>query len=74
VFDCLRASGCALCINDEEQPPWTELVGTTDWGYARLRCEAYTDQSLADWIAKMKAHTWARSWPFASSNWPALVY
>jgi uncharacterized protein YecE (DUF72 family) len=58
VFDCLRANRCALCVNDGEESPWTDLVHTTDWGYVRLRREAYTDKSLASWIKKLKAQKW----------------
>jgi uncharacterized protein YecE (DUF72 family) len=64
VFDCLRASRCALCINDEEKSPWSELVRTTDWSYLRLRREAYTDKSLAGWIEKLKAQKGTEAYVF----------
>jgi len=65
TFGCLRSSGCALCINDdEEQSPWTKLVRTTDWGYLRLRCEAYTDRQLATWIKKLIAQKWRDAYVF----------
>ena len=56
VFDLLSAKQIALCINDDDkESPWTELVRTTDWGYLRLRREAYTDKALATWIEKLRA-------------------
>jgi uncharacterized protein YecE (DUF72 family) len=65
-FDCLRSHGCALCVNDDkEQSPWTEnLVGTADWGYLRLRREAYTDRHLATWVKKLKAQKWREAYVF----------
>jgi len=64
TFDCLRASRCALCVNDEDESPWTKLVRTTDWGYLRLRREAYTDRVLANWIKKLKAQKWKEAYVF----------
>jgi uncharacterized protein YecE (DUF72 family) len=59
TFGCLRSHGCALCINDDEKKsPWTRLERTTDWGYLRLRREAYTDRSLAAWLKKLRAQKW----------------
>jgi len=64
VFDCLRAHRVALCINDEDKSPWAELVDTTDWGYLRLRREAYTDQSLTAWIKQLKGQKWKEAYVF----------
>jgi uncharacterized protein YecE (DUF72 family) len=64
TFDCLRASGCALCINDGEESPWTDLVGTADWGYLRLRRQSYTNRRLADWIKKLRAQKWRDAYIF----------
>ena len=64
VFDCLRAHRVALCINDEDKSPWAELVETTDWGYLRLRREAYTDQSLTAWIKQLKGQKWKEAYVF----------
>jgi uncharacterized protein YecE (DUF72 family) len=64
TFDCLRSSGCALCVNDDDDSPWTDLVHTSDWGYLRLRREAYTDKSLAAWVEKLKAQKWREAYVF----------
>lgn len=64
TFDCLRSSGCALCVNDEEESPWTDLVRTADWGYVRLRREAYTDEDLTAWIEKLRAQKWSDAYVF----------
>ena len=62
VFDCLRAQNCALCTNDEDKSPWTDLVRTTSWGYVRLRRKAYTDKSLARWIKTLNAQKWPEAY------------
>lgn len=64
TFDCLRSSGCALCINDGDESPWTDLVRTADWGYLRLRREAYTNRQLAAWIKKLRAQKWRDAYVF----------
>ena len=64
TFACLRSSGCALCVNDEDKSPWTDLVHTADWGYLRLRREAYTDKGLAAWVEKLRAQKWREAYVF----------
>ena len=64
VFACLRANRVALCTNDEDESPWTQLVPTTDWGYLRLRREAYTEKALAGWIEKLAAPKWTAAYVF----------
>ncbi len=64
TFDCLRSSGCALCVNDEDESPWTDLVHTADWGYLRLRREAYTDKSLAAWVEQLREQKWREAYVF----------
>ena len=50
VFDCLRKNACALCIADAEDLPEPRLINTANWGYVRLRREAYTANELRKWI------------------------
>ena len=64
VFDCLRASRCALCVADAEDLPAADLVSTASWGYVRLRRDEYTDASLAQWIKRMKAQGWDQAFVF----------
>jgi len=64
VFDCLRASSCALCVADAEELPRTKLIATADWGYIRLRRETYTKQALVDWIKKMRSLPWNEAYVF----------
>ena len=64
TFDCLRSRGCALCVNDEDESPWTDLVPTADWGYVRLRREVYTNKNLNAWIEKLRAQKWRDAYVF----------
>jgi uncharacterized protein YecE (DUF72 family) len=64
TFDCLRANRCVLCTNDDDESPWTELVRTADWGYVRMRREAYSDKSLRAWIKRLKAQKWRHACVF----------
>ncbi|CAN5735007.1 DUF72 domain-containing protein [soil metagenome] len=57
VFDVLRSRNLALCIaqTDEDETP---LVATADWGYIRLRREAYSTADLAAWLQNINAQPW----------------
>jgi uncharacterized protein YecE (DUF72 family) len=57
VFDALRAHNVALCIaqTDEDETP---SVATADWGYLRLRREAYGSHELEAWLRRMRAQAW----------------
>jgi uncharacterized protein YecE (DUF72 family) len=57
VYRCLRASGCALCIADTDDFT-CPTIGTSRWGYVRLRREMYSDKELCDWIKKVRAQSW----------------
>jgi uncharacterized protein YecE (DUF72 family) len=58
VFDLLRAHACTLCVADVDDGPTPNLVSTAAWGYARLRREAYSDNELREWIARIKSQLW----------------
>lgn len=58
VFDLLRKKSCALCIADNDDAPDPEIVGTTNWGYIRLRRANYTDRQLRAWIRKIRSQDW----------------
>jgi uncharacterized protein YecE (DUF72 family) len=64
TFALLRAHGCALCINDSEDSPFTEIMSTADWGYLRLRRGDYTDKELAAWLKKVRAQSWTHAYIF----------
>lgn len=64
VFSCLRAHHVALCVNDEDKSPFTDLVSTSDWGYVRLRRENYSDKDLRSWLRKIKSQSWDEAFVF----------
>jgi uncharacterized protein YecE (DUF72 family) len=64
VFACLRANSCALCIADADDLPVTDVVGTTGWGYVRLRREEYTDECLGEWVEKLRSQAWDEAYVF----------
>ncbi|MDP9036827.1 MAG: DUF72 domain-containing protein, partial [Myxococcota bacterium] len=57
VFAVLRERGVALCIAEGEALA-TPLVATADWGYVRLRRDAYSDETIAEWAQKIRAQPW----------------
>jgi uncharacterized protein YecE (DUF72 family) len=64
VFAALRARGAALCVADTGEEPVTPLVATTDWGYVRLRREAWSDAELAGWARRIAAQPWTDAFVF----------
>jgi uncharacterized protein YecE (DUF72 family) len=64
VYSCLRAHSAAICCVDDEGPACDKVIGTTNWGYVRLRQERYTDARLIKWIEKLKAQDWNECFVF----------
>ena len=64
VYDCLAAHGSALCLADTEKNDAPELVATSDWGYLRLRREAYDDAELTAWVERVKGQNWRAAYVF----------
>jgi uncharacterized protein YecE (DUF72 family) len=56
TYRLLEAAGAALCGGDGDDegrvPP--PLVKTAPFAYVRLRNDAYTDQELAEWAARLR--------------------
>jgi uncharacterized protein YecE (DUF72 family) len=65
VFAALRARNAALCIADQaEDEDATPFVATADWGYLRLRREAYTRADLDGWAARIREQAWGDCYAF----------
>jgi uncharacterized protein YecE (DUF72 family) len=64
VYECLRAHAAALCSVDDEGPARDRVVGTTSWGFVRLREERYSDARLKKWIDKLDAQDWDEVYVF----------
>ncbi len=62
VYDALKTAGASLCLSERESegkdsaPP--PLIETADWGYVRLRLEAYSDADLQQWAERLAATGW----------------
>jgi uncharacterized protein YecE (DUF72 family) len=63
VFTVLRDAGAALVIADAADDT-TPRVATADWGYLRLRREAYDDADLARWADWIHAQGWTDCFTF----------
>lgn len=53
----LATAGVASCTADhdpEDGTPSAPLWSTARWGYARLRRRRYTDDELAEWLARLR--------------------
>ncbi len=63
VFDALRARRAALCIAEGEALV-SPVVATADWGYVRLRRDAYPEALLHEWAEKIRAQPWKEAFVF----------
>lgn len=63
VREVLREAGAALVLAEtDEQTP--SLTTTAGWGYLRLRKEAYTEEELAAWAARVTDQPWTEAYVF----------
>jgi uncharacterized protein YecE (DUF72 family) len=63
VWSLLRAHGASLCVAEGEKIE-TPLVATAEWGYVRLRRDAYPDEVVADWASRIKGQPWKEAFVF----------
>jgi uncharacterized protein YecE (DUF72 family) len=63
VFATLRARGAALCIAEGEALA-SPLVATADWGYLRLRRDAYPDDLVTEWARKIRLQPWKEAFVY----------
>ena len=59
VYQALERAGAALCLSEREDATAPPLVGTTGWGYVRLRLEHYSDADLQQWAQRLAAMAWS---------------
>jgi uncharacterized protein YecE (DUF72 family) len=70
TFEVLRQHGVALCFSDVDpmsaDDPGLEqpFTSTADFGYLRLRREAYDDAGLRAWIDQARAQPWRELFVF----------
>jgi uncharacterized protein YecE (DUF72 family) len=65
VFEALHLKNCALCVADTDDDKLeVPFVSTADWGYLRLRRQNYDDDSLSDWMERIEAQDWQKTYVF----------
>jgi uncharacterized protein YecE (DUF72 family) len=64
VYDALRERNVALCIADTGEEGDPPFVATADWGYLRLRAEAYDEPALDAWATRVRAQAWSHAYVF----------
>jgi len=64
TFTLLRANRSALCIADADDDLQIPFVSTADWGYLRLRREAYTKPALVRWMKQIQEQNWTDAFVF----------
>ncbi len=60
--ELLRKRGFSLCVEDTDENPDPEIVGTATWGYLRLRRTDYGEADLSRWLERIRAQQW--EWVF----------
>lgn len=63
VFAVLRAHGAALCAAEGEELA-SPLVALTNWGYVRLRRDAYPDELIAQWARRIAEQGWTEAFVY----------
>jgi uncharacterized protein YecE (DUF72 family) len=58
VYAALKDAGASLCLSEREDDAPPPLVETAQWGYVRLRLEAYSDADLEQWARRLSATGW----------------
>ena len=64
VFGLLRERDCALVVSDTDEKPLTEINGTANWGYLRLRRILYDENDLVNWLKRVRAQKWKDAFVF----------
>ena len=63
IYAALRETNAALCVADTDDGEG-QVVPTADWGYLRLRREAYDDAALAAWAERVASQPWTEALVF----------
>lgn len=64
ILDILRARDHSLCIEDTDEEPADEIIGTASWGYLRLRRADYSEADLSQWADRVTAQAWDKAFVF----------
>lgn len=64
IFDLLRAHNKTLCIADETNTKFNQIIRTADVGYVRLRRTEYSPADLTSWAKSLLAKNWPQCFVF----------
>lgn len=64
VLEVLSQRNYALCISDTDDLPASHIDKTADWGYLRLRRVNYSEESLREWLGRMRLQNWGETFVF----------
>ncbi len=64
VLSLLRSGNHALCVSDTDDLPTTHIDKTADWGYLRLRRVLYSEESLIEWLERVRGQGWQETFVF----------
>jgi uncharacterized protein YecE (DUF72 family) len=74
VYELLSRFGAALCLSEREDALPPPLVETAEWGYIRLRLEAYTPADLQKWAERLAATRWREAFVYFMHEPTAPAY
>ncbi len=74
VYDLLRDRGVALCLSEREDHAPPPLIETANWGYLRLRLEAYDEAGFARWVEQIAAAGWREVYAYFMHEPTAPAY
>lgn len=72
ILDLLHQRRCCLCLEDTDDDPTREMIGTASWGYLRLRRSDYTDDDLTQWMERISSQKWEKAFVFFKHEEEAL--
>lgn len=64
VLDLLRRNNRPLVVSDTDDMPTTHVDKTADWGYLRLRRVNYSEETLREWVERIRAQDWKETFVF----------
>jgi uncharacterized protein YecE (DUF72 family) len=64
VSELLRSQNRVRCVVDTEEMPASRIDKTADWGYLRLRRVNYSESELKEWVTRMRAEKWKKTFVF----------
>jgi len=64
TLDLLAARGVALCVAETEEGLDAPRLGTSGWGYLRLRRTDYVEEDLAAWAERIAGEGWSDAYVF----------